>query len=96
MWYQCAMKALAKIGLLSLLAFLGFVGGGMIGAQFVPEGSGLAGGATVFLWALGGVISAIVGGSLAVSRLSARAQRLMLLGSLVLTILIFVLMAARI
>jgi hypothetical protein len=41
-----------RVGLLALLAFLGFAGGGMGGAQFVPEGNGLAGGATVFLWAM--------------------------------------------
>jgi hypothetical protein len=40
------MKVLLQIGLLLLLAFLGFVAGGMVGAQFVPAGSGLAGGAT--------------------------------------------------
>lgn len=70
------MNVLLQVGLVLLFAFLGFVAGGMVGAQFVPAGAGLAGGATVFLWALGGLVVGTVGSAMAVGWLSMRAQRL--------------------
>ncbi len=70
------MKVLLQVGLVLLVAFLGFVSGGMAGAQFVPAGAGLAGGATTFLWALGGLLVGAIGGTMVVTRLSVRAQRL--------------------
>ncbi len=89
------MKALLQVGLVLLLAFLGFVGGGMIGAQWVPEGNGLAGGATVFLWALGGMAFSIIAAAVAVSRLTVRMQRRLLLVCAALTALVLAAIAAR-
>jgi hypothetical protein len=51
----------------------------------VPEGSGFAGGATVFLWAIGGVVAAIAAGVVAVKRLSPRALRLTFVAVVILT-----------
>ncbi len=79
------MKALLQVGLVLLFAFLGFVAGGLVGARFVPAGAGLAGGATVFLWALGGLVGGVIGGAMAVRRLSIRAQRRALLVAALLT-----------
>jgi hypothetical protein len=43
----------AVLFLLALVA--GFLAGGVIGSLTVPEGAGLSAGATVFVWALGGM-----------------------------------------
>jgi CHASE2 domain-containing sensor protein len=90
------VNVLLQIGLLALLAFLGFAGGGMVGAQFVPEGNGLAGGATVFLWAMGGLVAGIIGGAVAVSRLPVRAQRRVFLVCVVLAVLVLAGIGVRI
>lgn len=64
-------------GVLLALSFalLGFVAGGRIGALFAREGDDLAGGATVFLWAMGSTVFALVAGIVLARRLSARALR---------------------
>lgn len=90
------MRVLMQIGVIVLLAFLGFAGGGMIGAQFVPAGAGLAGGATVFLWAVGGVIVAVAAGAFAVGRLPARTQRILFFTALALAIVMIAWMGSRI
>lgn len=84
------------MGLVALLALLGFAAGGMLGAQFVPRDSGLAGGATVFLWALGGVAVGIIGGTVAGRRLSLRAQRRTFLVCAVLAVVVLAAFAFRI
>lgn len=63
-----------QLVLVVLLVFLGFLAGGRIGASQAAADAGLAGGATVFLWASGTALVALVVGIMLAVRLSARAQ----------------------
>lgn len=89
------MNVLLRGGLLLLLAVCGFVGGGLVGARFVAQGSGFAGGATVFWWAIGGVVAAIAAGVLAVKRLSNRALQLTFVAVVILTGLVVAWVGSR-
>lgn len=52
------MQVLIALLLVLLLSTIGFVGGAALGARFVVDRTGLAGGATILLWAIGGAIAA--------------------------------------
>lgn len=70
-----------------LLATLGFVAGAAAGAGTVPEGSGLAGGATVFVYGVGGLFLGIVGAIVLVMRLPPARFRLAFLVAAALAVL---------
>ena len=78
------------------LALLGFVAGGQIGATQVRGGDGLAGGATVFLWAAGGTLFALVAGIVLARRLSARARRTAALVAVALALPVLIWLGSRI
>lgn len=64
-------KRLLGFAFVVLLAFVGLVIGSMLGGLFfVPEGSGLAGGAMVLGYGVLGLVLAIVGGIILAMRLS--------------------------
>jgi len=73
--HTAPMQALIALLLVLLLSTLGFVGGAALGARFIVDRTGLAGGATVFLWALGGTIAAALTGIVIVRRASYPRQR---------------------
>lgn len=89
------MTVLLQVGLVILLTALGFAAGGMLGAQFVPPDAGLAGGATVFLWAVGGMTAGAIGGVVAVRRQSLRAQRRTLMVCALLAVIVLAALASR-
>ncbi len=62
--------------MLLLAATAGFFAGGMVGSATVPEGVGLAAGATVFLWAMGGSVVLLVLSIRIARRLSAARVRM--------------------
>jgi hypothetical protein len=53
-----------------LLSLEGFVAGAAIGAWTVADGSGLAGGATVFVYGVGGAVLAAIAGFVLTRRLT--------------------------
>jgi hypothetical protein len=83
------MTWLLRAVVVVLVTGLGFVAGGIIGGRFVPAGAGLAGGATVFLWAVGGMVVALVGGLVVTHRLTVRALRITCLLTAALAALVF-------
>jgi hypothetical protein len=90
------VTALLQVGLVILPALLGFAAGGLLGAQFVPRDAGLAGGATVFLWAVGGMTAGAIGGAVAVRRQSLRAQRRTVMVCALLAVIVLAAFAFRI
>ena len=64
-----------RFGLTLLLVVAGFLVGGRIGALTVPDDAGLASGATVFLWATGGAVVAVVGAAIGMKRSTRRSER---------------------
>lgn len=50
------------------LGVAGFVAGGVIGAATVPDDAGLAAGATVLVWAVGGMVVTCVVGYIVLGR----------------------------
>lgn len=89
-------KLLQQTAFVLLAVLIGFVGGGAIGARFVAPGSGLAGGATVAVYGLGGSILATIGAVVLARRLPPAGFRLALLAALGLAILIAFWIGARI
>jgi hypothetical protein len=82
--------------LVVLLAFLGFVAGGRIGASQVPDDGAFAGGATVFLWGSGGALLFLVIGIVLARRLSVRTQRVAILVAAGFVLLALLWMGSRI
>jgi len=74
-------ELLISVALVVTVAFLGFVVGGLIGAQTVPPDGAFAAGATVFVYGAGGALIACVAGVVAAARLSTPAQLRVLLMS---------------
>lgn len=87
------MRQLLLVG---TLAFLGFIAGGQIGASQAPADAGLAGGATVFLWASGGALLALLIGIVLVVSLPVRTQRVTALMVAALTVLALLWLGSRI
>jgi outer membrane protein OmpA-like peptidoglycan-associated protein len=73
--------------LVLLLALLGFVAGGRIGATQVPADAGFAGGPTVLLWGCGGALVAAVAAMALSRRLSPRSLRMTTFLAIVLGVL---------
>ncbi|MGE3509750.1 MAG: hypothetical protein AB7N65_12795 [Vicinamibacterales bacterium] len=64
-----------RMALVLLAGVAGFLVGGRIGAATVPADAGLAGGATVFLWAIAGTLVAIVAAVVGLRRRSRGGRR---------------------
>ena len=85
-----------RIVLFVLLILVGFVGGGLAGARTVPPGAGLEAGATVLVWAAGGVAASILTGFLVVMRTPVRVQETALMIAAVLAAFALLWLSGRI
>lgn len=87
--------SMKQFALVILLAVLGFIAGGRVGASLTPADAGLAGGATVFLWGSTSALLALGFGIVLAVRLPARAQRVMILVAAAITVLALLWMGNR-
>lgn len=79
-----------------VVAVLGFAGGAAAGAATVPPGSGLAGGATVFVWGAGGLLLGAVIAAFLIARLTEAQFRVASLAAAALAALALLWLAARV